>query len=102
MGISYRTLEENVYQDLRIMELYLLASLLVGLASGLTLPGWGTSEPTPDYGGTMESTSDYGGTMEPMTSYGGIMEPTSDYGSEDYGTADVEYERSGYGEKKCY
>merc|ERR1711981_343804 len=122
MGISHRTLEENVYQDLKIMEFYLLASLLVGLASGLTLPGWGTSESTPDYGGTMESTSDYGGTMEPMTSYGGSMEPTSsyggtmeptssyggiiepttDYGSEGYGTGDVEYGRTGYGEKKCY
>merc|ERR1712173_103391 len=112
MGISYRTLEENIHQILNIMEFYLLASLLVGLASGLSLPGWGAMESTPDYGGTMESTSDYGGTMEPTSSYGGtmepassyggIMEPTSDYGSEDYGTADVEYGRSGYGEKKCY
>merc|ERR1712066_799746 len=82
MGISHRTLEENIHQVLNIMELYLLASLLDGLASGLTLPGWGTTDPTPDYGGTMES--------------------TSDYGSESYGTADVEYGRSGYGDKKCY
>merc|ERR1712072_1582677 len=102
MGISHRTLKENIHQVLNIMEFYLLASLLVGLASGLTLPGWGTTDSTPDYGGTMVSTSDYGGIMEPTSSYGATIEPTSSYGSESYGTADVEYGRSGYGDKKCY
>merc|ERR1712110_975234 len=54
------------------------------------------------YGGTMRPTSSYGSSMEPTSSYRGIMEPTSDHGSEGYGTGDVEYGRSGYGEKKCY
>merc|ERR1739848_274446 len=67
-----------------------------------TLDYGATMESTTSYGGTMEPTSSYGGTMEPTSSYGGIMEPTSDYGSEDYGTDDVEYGRSGYAEKKCY
>ena len=59
--------------DLKVMELYLLASLLVGLVSGVNLPGnYGTMEPTPDYGG------------------------------EGYGTADVEYGGSAHADKKCY
>jgi len=72
MGILYRTLEEDKHQVLIIMELYLLASLLVGLVSGATLSGnYATQEPMPDYG------------------------------SEGYGTGDVEYGGSVYEDKKC-